>query len=115
MLFQYKINSTNNNPPIKMSLNNNSKQGFSMVVKEPQNGKTGICIDFIMKSIAQDKRTNMVHIVLTMNKLTASSQFVSRIEDKILPEQIVAFNSKSQKGENFHAKTMLRSTKIYRI
>jgi hypothetical protein len=89
-----------------MSLNNNSKQGFSMVVKEPQNGKTGICIDFIMKSIAQDKRTNMVHIVLTMNKLTASSQFVSRIEDKILPEQIVAFNSKSQKGENFHAKTI---------
>ena len=58
-----------------------------MVVEKPQNGKTGICIDFIMKSIAEDKRT--ISIVLTMNKLTASSQFIGRIiENEIPPEQI---------------------------
>ena len=103
----------------KMSLNNNSKQGFSMVVEKPQNGKTGICIDFIMKSIAEDKRT--ISIVLTMNKLTASSQFIGRIieneippeqigriieKKKIPPDQVVVFNSKKLTGEKYHhAKT----------
>lgn len=85
---------------------------LSLVVRKPQTGKTTICIAFIMKSIAEDKRTNVVNIVITMNTLTASSQFIGRLKnddmnkDNIDPKKIIVFNSaKKTAGDCLYAST----------
>ena len=49
---------------------------LSLVVRKPQEGKTFICIS----DITADKTRN-IHIVLTMNTLSAGMQFFGRMEE----------------------------------
>jgi hypothetical protein len=73
---------------------------FSLVITNPQRGKTYICI----KGILNDSH-NLIHIVTTMNTLSASNQFSSRIEETIGSNKIIAFNSKPDSfGKWYHAK-----------
>ena len=61
---------------------------LSLVVRKPQEGKTTICITHITNDTS-----NTIHLVTTMNTLTASSQFISRMKDVIGPNKIIVFNS----------------------
>jgi len=54
------------------------KNKISMVVRKAQEGKTTICIQYILKD-----RSNHKHIVLTKDTLNASSQFTCRVERDI--------------------------------
>jgi hypothetical protein len=74
---------------------------FSLIVRKPQEGKTYICI----ASIVQDK-TRDIHIVLTMNTLSAGMQFFGRLEDEIGYSKIIVLNSDSKTaGKCHHSKT----------
>ncbi len=75
---------------------------LSLVVRKPQEGKTFICIS----DITGDKTKN-IHIVLTMNTLSAGMQFFGRMEESVGSKNIVVFNSKRQTaGECLHAKNV---------
>jgi len=77
---------------------------LSLVVRKPQEGKTSICIT----TITNDTSKN-IHIVLTMNTLSAGMQFFGRMQTDIGPKRIVVFNSKKQTaGECHHAKDISR-------
>jgi hypothetical protein len=77
------------------------KNKISIVVRKAQEGKTTICIQYILRDTSKNK-----HIVLTKDTLNASSQFTSRVEGDILPGNIIVFNSnKTTAGECHHAKT----------
>ena len=56
--------------------NDEIESKFSLVVRKPQEGKTFICIN----SIANDNSKD-IHIVLTMNTLSAGMQFFGRMEE----------------------------------
>lgn len=74
---------------------------LSLVVRKPQEGKTAVCI----ANITNDKR-NSIHIVLTMNTLSAGMQFFGRMQEKVGPKRIVVFNSnRKTAGECHYAKT----------
>lgn len=74
---------------------------LSLVVRMPQEGKTFICIS----SIVNDTSSN-IHIVLTMNTLSAGMQFFGRMEEEVGPKRIVVWNSKkSTAGKCHHAKS----------
>ena len=60
---------------------------LSLVVRKPQEGKTFICIS----DITADKTRN-IHIVLTMNTLSAGMQFFGRMEEIVGSKKIVVFN-----------------------
>jgi len=80
--------------------NEDFENKFTLVVRKPQEGKTFICIN----NITQD-RTNNIHIVLTMNTLSAGMQFFGRMEESIGPKNIIVFNSKkSTSGQCLHAR-----------
>ena len=64
---------------------------LSLVVRKPQEGKTTICIN----SITNDKSKN-IHIVLTMNTLSAGMQFFGRMQNEVGSKKIIVFNSKKQ-------------------
>lgn len=75
---------------------------LSLVVRKPQEGKTFICIS----DITADKTRN-IHIVLTMNTLSAGMQFFGRMEEIVGSKKIVVFNSKKQTaGDCLHAKSV---------
>ena len=72
---------------------------FRLVVRRPQEGKTTICI----KSITKDTSKN-IHLVLTMNTISASMQFIGRLQQNINSKNIVVFNSdKKSAGDCHHA------------
>ena len=78
----------------------NETSKLSLVVRRPQEGKTGICIN----SITRDKSRD-IHLVLTMNTIPSSCQFFGRMLQEIGPKRIVVFNSnKKSAGECHHAK-----------
>lgn len=82
----------------------NETSKLSLVVRRPQEGKTGICIN----SITRDKSRN-IHLVLTMNTIPSSCQFFGRMLQEIGPKRIVVFNSnKKSAGECNHAKDVER-------
>jgi hypothetical protein len=82
---------------------------FSLVIRNVQDGKTFICI----KSIISDK-TNCIHIVVTMNTISSSMQFMSRIREKINSNQIIVFNSQSNSSDEcHHAKSLDRIFEIF--
>ena len=73
---------------------------LSLVIRKPQEGKTFICI----ANITNDK-TNNIHIVMTMNTLSAGMQFFGRMEAKVGSKNIIVFNSnKKTAGECHYAK-----------
>jgi hypothetical protein len=87
---------------IESQANETSK--LSLVVRRPQEGKTGICIN----SITRDKSRD-IHVVLTMNTIPSSCQFFGRMLQEIGPKKIVVFNSnKKSAGECHHAKDIER-------
>ena len=61
---------------------------FSLVIRKVQEGKTYICTSAIFND-----RTKDVHIVLTMNTLSAGMQFFGRMEQQIGSKNIIVFNS----------------------
>ena len=74
---------------------------LSLVVRKPQEGKTSICI----KYITDDLSSNIIHIVLTMNVLSAGMQFFGRMKEQIGAKRIVVFNSvKKTAGDCHYAK-----------
>jgi hypothetical protein len=74
---------------------------LSLVVRKPQEGKTTICITHITNDAS-----NNIHIVITMNTLTSSSQFIGRMLD-IGPKKIIVFNSdKKTAGECWYANSV---------
>lgn len=76
---------------------------LSLVVRKPQEGKTFICITNIKSDINSGK--NNIHIVMTMNTISSSQQFFSRMENEIGTEKIVVFNSKKESaGDCKHTK-----------
>lgn len=82
----------------------NETSKLSLVVRRPQEGKTGICIN----SITRDKTRN-IHLVLTMNTIPSSCQFFGRMLQEIGPKRIVVLNSiKKSAGECNHAKDIER-------
>ena len=75
---------------------------LSLVIRKPQEGKTFICIS----NIVNDKKRN-VHIVLTMNTLSAGMQFFGRMEEEVGPKRIIVFNSKKETaGDCFYARNV---------
>lgn len=75
---------------------------LSLVIRKPQEGKTFICIS----NIVNDKKRN-IHIVLTMNTLSAGMQFFGRMEEQVGSENIIVFNSKkSTAGNCLYAKNV---------
>ena len=75
---------------------------LSLIIRKPQEGKTFICIRLIIKD-----PTNCIHIVLTMNTISAGMQFFSRMEEKISSKKIIVFNSNPKSSGNcHHAKTI---------
>jgi hypothetical protein len=73
---------------------------LSLVIRKPQEGKTFICTNIICND-----RSNAIHIVLTMNTLSAGMQFFGRMEEEINPNQIIVFNSdRNTAGKCHHAK-----------
>lgn len=76
--------------------NDEVESKLSLVIRKPQEGKTFICITNIT-------RNNMsIHIVLTMNTLSAGMQFFGRMEEQIGSKKIIVFNSKKQTAGNCH-------------
>lgn len=75
---------------------------FSLVINNPQRGKTATCINIITKD-----KTKNIHIVLTMNTISSNEQFLTRIEENIGSNRIIVFNSKKGTAGNcHHAKTV---------
>ena len=70
---------------------------FSLVIRKVQEGKTYICTSAIFND-----RTKDVHIVLTMNTLSAGMQFFGRMEQQIGSKNIIVFNSKPSTAGNCH-------------
>jgi len=74
---------------------------LSLVIRKPQEGKTYICIT----NIISDKKS--IHIVMTMNTLSAGMQFFGRMEEQIGSKKIIVFNSKKETAGNcLYAKTI---------
>jgi hypothetical protein len=70
---------------------------LSIVIRKPQEGKTFICIEKIIAD-----RTRNIHIVITMNTLSAGMQFFVRMQQRIKPDQIIVFNSNKETAGNCH-------------
>ena len=82
---------------------------LSLVVRKPQEGKTFICISYI----CDDKNKKIIHIVLTMNTLSAGMQFFGRMVDKVGSKKIIVFNSKKETaGDCHYAKTVDNVVKL---
>jgi hypothetical protein len=74
---------------------------LSLVIRKPQEGKTFICIS----NIVIDKKS--IHIVMTMNTLSAGMQFFGRMEERVGSKNIIVFNSKKETAGNcLYAKTV---------
>ena len=73
------------------------KNKLSLVVRKVQEGKTTICIAYIMRDI-----TTNIHIVITMNALVAGMQFLGRMKQNIGQENIIVFNSSARTADGCH-------------
>lgn len=83
--------------------NNDSETKLGLVIRKPQEGKTFICISYIT-----DDTFKNIHIVLTMNTLSAGMQFFGRMEDLVGSRNIIVFNSKKETAGNcLHASNVL--------
>ena len=75
---------------------------INLIVRKPQNGKTGVAISIISNDIEK----NTIHIIFTMNTILSGLQFTGRVRNRIEPSEIINFNCKSGIFENcHHAKT----------
>ena len=82
--------------------NDEYESKLSLVVRKPQEGKTFICINRITNDTSKD-----IHIVLTMNTLSAGMQFFGRMEEFVGSKKILVFNSnKKTAGKCFHSKSI---------
>lgn len=70
---------------------------LSLVIRKPQEGKTFICINKIIRDLSRN-----IHIVLTMNTLASGMQFFGRMEADIGSERIIVFNSKKETAGDCH-------------
>ncbi len=85
----------------------NYENKLSLVIRRVQEGKTSICINKIVKEPTR------VHIILTMNTLSAGMQFFGRLETDVRPEHILVINSNtSTAGKCHHAKNESAARKI---
>ena len=89
---------------------------LNLVTGKVQSGKTAVCI----QSIIQDQNENNIDLLFTMNSMSASSQFISRVKSSnIEPESIIVFNSDKRTSCGcYHAKDIngvigLITLKIY--
>lgn len=73
---------------------------LGIVIRKPQEGKTFICITKIIAD-----RTRNIHIVITMNTLSAGMQFFGRMEQLIGSHKIIVFNSNKETAGNCHHAT----------
>ena len=81
---------------------------LGLVIRKPQEGKTSICVT----SIVKDKSKN-IHIILTMNTLSAGMQFFGRMQQDVGPEKIVVFNSdKTTAGKCHYADSVSSVLKL---
>jgi hypothetical protein len=64
-----------------------------LIVRKPQEGKTFICVNLIKKQIEE---TNSIHIILTMNTISSSSQFYGRLVNIIDEKKVKILNSKAK-------------------
>jgi hypothetical protein len=82
---------------------NEIESKLSLIIRKPQEGKTFICMAFINK----DADNKIIHLVLTMNTLSAGMQFFGRMEEQIDSKNIIVFNSKKETaGKCLHAKNV---------
>lgn len=82
---------------------NEIENKISLIIRKPQEGKTFICMAFINK----DTDNKYIHLVLTMNTLSAGMQFFGRMEEQIGHNNIIVFNSnKNTAGKCRHAKNV---------
>lgn len=65
------------------------KKYLYLIVRKPQEGKTFICLKDIEQS------AGMLHVIVTMNTIKSSNQFMSRAEEKF-GKEICTLNSKSK-------------------
>jgi hypothetical protein len=83
---------------------------LSLIVRKAQEGKTFICINSILSDYSND-----IHIVLTMNTLSAGMQFFCRMEKEIGCKSIIVFNSdKKSAGDCLHASNVDEIFKLIR-
>ena len=71
---------------------------LSLVCRRPQEGKTVLCINRII----QDIITNGIHLVLTMNTIASSSQFLGRLKQEIGVDRIIVLNSNKHSAGGCH-------------
>ncbi len=85
----------------------NHENKLSLVIRRVQEGKTSICINKIVNEPTR------VHIILTMNTLSAGMQFFGRLETDVRPQHILVINSNpSTAGNCHHAKNESSARKI---
>lgn len=70
---------------------------FRLEVRRPQEGKTVLCINHIIQDIS-----NCIHLVLTMNTIASSLQFLGRMQEIIGGDRIVILNSKKKSSGGCH-------------
>jgi len=66
-------------------------------VRRPQEGKTVLCINHILQDIS-----NCIHLVLTMNTIASSLQFLGRMKEEIGGDRIVILNSNNKSSSGCH-------------
>ena len=66
-------------------------------VRRPQEGKTVLCINHIIQDIS-----NCIHLVLTMNTIASSLQFLGRMKEEIGGDRIVILNSNNKSSSGCH-------------
>ena len=70
---------------------------ISLEVRRPQEGKTVLCINHIIQDTS-----NYIHLVLTMNTIASSLQFLKRMKDEIGGDRIVILNSNKKSADGCH-------------
>ena len=83
---------------------------LSLQVRRPQEGKTGLCINHIVRDTS-----NSIHLVLTMNTIPSSLQFLGRMKEEICQDRIVIFNSKKDSASGCHYAKDLDTVKDFII
>jgi len=66
-------------------------------IRRPQEGKTVLCINHILQDIS-----NCIHLVLTMNTIASSLQFLGRMKEEIGGDRIVILNSNNKSSNGCH-------------
>jgi hypothetical protein len=82
----------------------NTYKHLYAIIRKPQEGKTFICLKNIEMS------TDAIHLIVTMNTITSSLQFLDRA-NKELKGKICVFNSRNKKKET-HAKDVMHARDV---